>query len=148
MAIALQALPPGHASARTAIEIIETIERKSTGTETPVTAQKIEDLSSLVGISGTTHEAYSQEKTEVPALVDHWSAALENRFARLAALVATERASGDQKKEFAKLESIRRRTYLVRSGAEVLRDFEQRQLTAALIAALRKYVELKPVATN
>jgi hypothetical protein len=145
-ATALQALPPEHSSARSFVEIVETIEPKSTRTEIPITAQKAEDISFLAPIPDTSRQGYSQEKTKIPVPDDHWSAALEQRFARLAALVAAETASVDQKNEFAKLQSLRRRTYLARSGAEVLRDFELRQRTADLILALRKYVE--PLATN
>jgi len=111
---------------------------------TTVSGQATDAVSLLSQISETARQAYSKEATKIPMPIGQWSAPLEQKFAHLAALVASGRASVNETGEFLKLQNARRRTYLARSGAEVLRDFEQRERTAALIAALRKYVEPLP----
>lgn len=71
-----------------------------------------------------------------------WTTALENKFANLAARIATNSATDEDRKTFSNLQASRRRLHLTRAGGDVLRDFEERQRTAALVEALQKYVEL------
>jgi hypothetical protein len=141
--VAIQALRPEQ-SARTSVEIVEMSERASLGMRTTISGQSTDAISLLSQISETAHQAYSKEAIKIPMPIGRWSSPLEKRFAHLAALMASGRASGDEKGEFLKLQNTRRRTHLARSGTEVLRDFEQRERTAALVAALRKYVEPLP----
>src|SRR5437764_1096822 len=115
--VAVQPLQPGQ-SARSSVEIVETVERVSPGTRTTVTAQATDDVSLISQISESYWQAYSQEITKIPMAISQWSAAVEQRFAHLAALVASGRASVDEKGEFLKLQNTRRRTHLARSGAE------------------------------
>jgi hypothetical protein len=141
--IAVQPLQRGQ-FVRSSIEIVETVGRMTHVAETTVNGQKTDEVSLVSPVSGSAPQAFSQLAIKVPTQISQWSAALEQRFARLAARVATESASVNEQREFSSLQNARRQTHLARSGAEVLRDFEQRQRTAALVAALRKYVEPLP----
>jgi hypothetical protein len=146
-ALALQPAHPNQ-SARSPVEIRETGRSRGTsgGVVSVPAAPEEQEISFLVNVpapSGEPGESYSfdQNAIVIKAPLAQWTRALEQKFAHYAARIAAGIATQEETKEFAELQTTRERIYLARSGAEVLRDFEERQRTAALIRALQRYVE-------
>ena len=139
--ISLPPVLPTQLSTRS-VEIVESVTRKSFTTPLSIWETEPLAISPRLEIPENGAQSVSQETTQISAPIYQWSAALERRFGRLTARVAAEVASPAEKNEFAKLRTARRQVYLVRSGAQVLLDFEKRQRTAALVQALQKYVEI------
>lgn len=94
--------------------------------------------------TGTFTENATADAFTLQATISHWSQALENQFAHLAARIASDTATADDRKKLEQLQRSRQQTYLARHGDQVLRDFERRQRTAELVRALQRYVEITP----
>lgn len=139
---------PAQSSQSSSVESVEVVASGSRSSLAEHLAISAGNALSNVAFSGevppNAYQASSFTKSEIVAVDSRWSAALEHRFAHLAARIAANTATDAERDEFRNLQSTRRRVYLARGGAAILRDFEERQRTAALIDALKKYVEFAP----
>ena len=70
-----------------------------------------------------------------------WSKTQERSFSRMAAKIATRKATSEEQNKFKELQPLRRRTRNALTSEEILFDFKRRQLEGHLIASLHKYVE-------
>jgi hypothetical protein len=141
MSFSIPPVQPAQLSARDSIEIVESVGRPSSGSQVSISGPEPDAVSSLVEIPEAEFQAISQRTSHITAPIYTWSGALEKKFGHLAARVAAKKASPDEQRELKALQVSRRRLYLARAGDEVLRDFEKRERTAALIKALKRYVE-------
>lgn len=129
-------------SARRAIEVAE-----SAGTQSLIDHLSLPNIETEttaladIDVPKASTEGSSTALTEILAPISKWSLSLEHKFAHLAARIATETASAQEKKDFSALQSERRRLHLARPGTAVLHDFEERKRTAELVEALKRYVE-------
>lgn len=147
MPVAVPPMQQAQLSARRQVEVREAPGRTSLGkhlfisgaTHFARTSQSLEGITSEIS---TLQPADSNGKTNLLVPILRWSAALEETFAHAAARMAAGNVTNDERAEFASLQNSRRRVYLARPGKDVLRDFEERQRTADLVSALKRYVDL------
>ncbi len=140
------AVEPAHPnqSDRRPVEIVESGRASSAGITLSVPgACEPQDVAFLVEMPDHLDQSFSRTENtvEIKAPIIRWTSALEQKFARYAARLAAGIATEEEVKTLTDLQNTRDRLYLARSGADVLRDFEERQRTAALVQALRRYVE-------
>lgn len=74
-----------------------------------------------------------------------WTKKMAKRFEELAILEATGKISSAQRTELEELSFNRRNLQFPRSPDEVLREFRQRQVTSALVEAVRAYAKFHSV---
>ena len=80
--------------------------------------------------------------TTFPAQME-WDASAARRFKQLAEREALGTASSEEIRELDHLSGMRRRSEAPRSGADVLREYEQGQLIRNLLQSLKRYVEFE-----
>ena len=94
------------------------------------------------------HAATEADSDESPSLnlarvppSHEWNSKLERRFLRLAEREAVGPLTPQERAELENLTALRFRLKVPRRGEEVMKEFQQRQLTNDLLLALQRYVQ-------
>ncbi|GEM_PF-4496022 len=72
-----------------------------------------------------------------------WDNSVERLFERLVEKEALGNASREELAELEGLSNLRRQTEIVRTGAEIVREYEQSQLIRDLLQSLTRYVDFE-----